>query len=300
MNPAGSAPGNPDPGGVLAAGGVPFLSSEILPPDGSALRAFLDGGASLAAAGARVIFVPDAPGGRVGVDPVMAAVLLQRETGVTCVPHLNCRDRNRTALRSALISAAAAGLRGVKAVTGDPAPGGREPARPVYEISSVELVALAADPGVPRTVCVGHSVAQPEPGPADERLHRKIDAGAHVVITTPALASGPVLAALERVGPLRVPIIASLVFIPSAEIAEFLAAERPEIPMPPGFAAGLRAAPSAAAIRDFAIEVALSFARDLAGRVLGFHVAAPFGRPEGAVPLLKALAEGLPPALPPG
>src|SRR5919108_3383286 len=52
----------------------------------------------------------------------LAAVALAREQGVATVVHVSCRDRNRLALQSQVIGAAALGSEGVLCLYGDPVP----------------------------------------------------------------------------------------------------------------------------------------------------------------------------------
>src|ERR671926_646203 len=53
----------------------------------------------------------------------LAAVALPREQGVRTVVHVSCRDRNRMALQSQVIGAAALGSEGVLCLYGDPVDG---------------------------------------------------------------------------------------------------------------------------------------------------------------------------------
>src|ERR671917_920630 len=52
----------------------------------------------------------------------LAAVALAREQGVATVVHVSCRDRNRLALRSQVVGAAALGSEGILCLYGDPVP----------------------------------------------------------------------------------------------------------------------------------------------------------------------------------
>src|ERR671918_593481 len=52
----------------------------------------------------------------------LAAVALAREQGVATVVHVSCRDRNRLALRSEVVGAAALGSEGILCLYGDPVP----------------------------------------------------------------------------------------------------------------------------------------------------------------------------------
>ena len=53
----------------------------------------------------------------------LAAVALAREQGVATVVHVSCRDRNRMALQSQVVGAAALGSEGVLCLYGDPVEG---------------------------------------------------------------------------------------------------------------------------------------------------------------------------------
>src|SRR5687768_14222576 len=52
----------------------------------------------------------------------LAAVALAREQGVATVVHVSCRDRNRLALQSQVIGAAALESEGILCLYGDPVP----------------------------------------------------------------------------------------------------------------------------------------------------------------------------------
>src|SRR6476660_2168109 len=53
----------------------------------------------------------------------LAAVALAREQGVATIVHVSCRDRNRLALQSQVVGAAALGAEGVLCMQGDPVGG---------------------------------------------------------------------------------------------------------------------------------------------------------------------------------
>src|ERR687892_407979 len=53
----------------------------------------------------------------------LAAVALAREQGVRTVVHVSCRDRNRLALQSQVVGAAALGSEGVLCLYGEPVEG---------------------------------------------------------------------------------------------------------------------------------------------------------------------------------
>ncbi|MFC2019763.1 methylenetetrahydrofolate reductase, partial [Chloroflexota bacterium] len=71
----------------------------------------------------------------------LATCHLVKQAGVEPVLQLTCRDRNRLALQSDLLSASALGINNVLALTGDlPSLGDHPQAKPVYDLDSVQLV----------------------------------------------------------------------------------------------------------------------------------------------------------------
>src|SRR5476649_864359 len=75
----------------------------------------------------------------------LAAASLMVEAGIEPVFQLTCRDRNRIALQGDLLGAATLGIRNILALAGDdPRVGDQPGAKPVYDLSSRELIATAA------------------------------------------------------------------------------------------------------------------------------------------------------------
>lgn len=74
----------------------------------------------------------------------MAAAHLLAGVGVEPVMQFACRDRNRLALQSDLLGAAALGIRNVVCMTGDDVTAGDHPeAKPIYDIDSTHLLRIA-------------------------------------------------------------------------------------------------------------------------------------------------------------
>jgi len=73
----------------------------------------------------------------------LAACHLLKEEGIDPIYQLTCRDRNRLALQSDLLSASALGLRNVLALTGDhPQVGDHPQAKPVFDVDSTQLLQI--------------------------------------------------------------------------------------------------------------------------------------------------------------
>ena len=264
-----------------------MLSAEVLPPDRADRAAVVAAARAVREAGARVLFFPDAPGGRARVDAIAAAAAVRGELGGPCVAHVNCRDRNRVALEAALLTAAFAGIDGIKAVTGDPVC--RDIGQGVYDVGSVGLVGMAVQQAKDLPVFVGHTVGHTDPAGSEARLREKLEVGAHAVVTTPTLDADDLLRTLDRLDPLPVPLLVGLTLIPSSEVLDYLCAELPAFRVPDRLRAALAGSTSPADALQRGLDAAVSVAEAVRDRTRGFHVVPAFGRWQGAVPLLKAL-----------
>ncbi len=258
------------------------LFSELLPPRSADISHTVLEGLSLVAAGAEALFIPDAPGGTPRLESVMAAALLQRELGVPCIPHINCRDRNRVALKGALWAAKAAGLHGVKVVTGDPLPG--RGVTGSWDEDSVSLTRMAYEE-VGLEVVIGHRLDGPGSVDSQVRFLDKVRAGASVAITTPLLEPELAVRVAEECRAAGVRPVVALVAVPSVEVLHYLEQEMHS------FRGSLRAAERLRLAEDPAAE-GVALAREVADRVgdrAGFHVALPFGRAKAGIALLQEL-----------
>jgi methylenetetrahydrofolate reductase (NADPH) len=106
----------------------------------------------------------------------LAAVALAREQGVRTVVHVSCRDRNRLALQSQVVGAAALASEGVLCLHGDPVEGIPR----VKDLTATSLIAEAKRWAKPHDVAVGAVVNPFAPDPDRELrvLQRKLAAGA--------------------------------------------------------------------------------------------------------------------------
>lgn len=130
----------------------------------------------------------------VRMSPVAAAAITARN-GLTPLVQLTCRDRNRIALQSDILGAAAVGAAGVVCMYGDPPETGNQPdAKPVYDLTTLELLRavcrlnegtiLSGDRLSSAPSLLAGAVATPEDSEAAvENLRAKIDAGASLIQT---------------------------------------------------------------------------------------------------------------------
>ena len=118
------------------------ITAEVSPPVSADPAAFI--AAALPLKGiATALNVTDGASAKVHMSSLVAAHFLL-QNGIEPVLQIALRDRNRIALQSDLLGAAALGIRNVLVVSGDdPAAGDHPQAKPVYDLASQELIALA-------------------------------------------------------------------------------------------------------------------------------------------------------------
>src|SRR5215813_11558372 len=119
------------------------ITAEISPPLSADPQHLLEMAMPLAGL-ADAVNVTDGASARVHMSALAAAGILIRH-GVEPILQLTCRDRNRIALQSDLIGAAALGVRNLLILTGDDPRAGDQPdAKPVFDLDSRTLIATAA------------------------------------------------------------------------------------------------------------------------------------------------------------
>ena len=160
-----------------------------------------------------------------------------QEVGMHPIMQMVCRDRNRLALQSELLSAATMGITDVLCLTGDYTTLGDHPdAKPVFDIDSVQLIQAAKGlmeghdmagnelDGEPPTFCLG-CVVNPGAEPLEPqimKLHKKIEAGADFVQTQAVYDPAVLANFMEQAGDLGVPVLAGIVMLKSAGMANYM------------------------------------------------------------------------------
>jgi methylenetetrahydrofolate reductase (NADPH) len=172
------------------------VTAELTPPRGASLDSLTVAVKALKPA-VTAINLTDGAGARVRMSSVAAAIHV-KQLGVEPILQVTCRDRNRIALQSDLLGAAAFGVRNVLALTGDAVEAGDDPdAKAVFDLGSQQLIAALNNMSANGTTLSGIELADaPEffPGAADapfevsgdwtpDSLQGKLDAGARFVQT---------------------------------------------------------------------------------------------------------------------
>ncbi len=165
------------------------------------------------------------------------ACVMLKNAGLTPILQLTCRDRNRIALQSELLGAAALGIENILCLTGDHTKMGDHPgAKPVFDLDSVSLlhtvsqlekgVDLAGNPlvGEPPKFAKG-AVVSPCSDSIDAQLakmERKVMAGAEYFQTQAVFDSEKFIAFMEKAKQFGKPVQLGVIIPKSAGMAKFM------------------------------------------------------------------------------
>jgi homocysteine S-methyltransferase len=271
---------------------------ELLPPKGWLPEKLIEQGRALKAANVQAVSILDGPRAMSRMGSIPAAMVLLRDVGIEPVIHYTCRDRSMLGMLSDLLGAAAAGLRNVLIVTGDPPRMGPYESGAVSEMDSVGLTNLVyrlnhgLDPGgnpigEPTRFVIGVAVNQTATDAERElsRLYWKVDAGAEFAVTQPVFDVDQLARFLKSAERYRIPIVAGLWPLVSLRNAEFLANEVPGITVPERVLVRMRKAQEKGT--DAAIAEGVALAREIkqavTGLVQGVQISAPLGRVDVAL-----------------
>jgi methylenetetrahydrofolate reductase (NADPH) len=230
------------------ASGETIITGEVAPPKGCHLEHMVEEGEFYRGLVAG-INVTDIQSSVMRASSLVGCIKLQ-EAGLPPVLQMVCRDRNRLALQSELLSAAALGITDVLCLTGDYTTLGDHPqAKPVFDLDSVSLLKagktlmegkdMAFYPdrrnpgqfidgeeldGDPPDFCLG-CVVNPGAEPLDPQIYKlkaKIDAGAEFCQTQAVYDPQRFETFMEKVGDVPIPILAGIVVLKSPMMGKFM------------------------------------------------------------------------------
>jgi 5,10-methylenetetrahydrofolate reductase len=167
----------------------------------------------------------------------LAVSSLLKQKGIEPVFQITCRDKNRLALQSDLLSAAALGIENILVLTGDHTTAGDHPeAKPVFDLDSTQLLQAAkmlesgSDmkgnklTGKPPEFCLGAAVnpgADPL-GPQILKMEKKIAAGAEFFQTQAVFDLKTFENFRNKTRHLKSKVLAGIVLLKSAAMARFM------------------------------------------------------------------------------
>jgi 5,10-methylenetetrahydrofolate reductase len=167
----------------------------------------------------------------------LAVCSLLKQKGFEPIFQVTCRDRNRLALQSDILSAAALGIENLLILTGDHTTLGDHPeAKPVFDLDSVQLLEVVRKlqqgtdmkgnklEGVAPKFCVG-AVVNPGADPIEPqiiKMEKKIEAGAEFFQTQAIYDIKTFENFLGKIKHLKTTILGGIVLLKSAGMAKYM------------------------------------------------------------------------------
>lgn len=215
----------------------------------------------------------------------LAVSHLLKKRGAEPIFQLTCRDRNRIALQSDLLSAYVLGIENVLCLTGDYVSLGDHPdAKPVFDLDSVSLIQTA------KALSEGHDLAGQEllgapefcigavvsPGaeplePQIIKMETKLRAGAEFFQTQAVYDLEQFGTFMKQVDHLDVPILGGIILLKSAGMARFMNRNVAGVHVPEHLINRMEEAKDKAAT---SVEIAAELVKGMKGLCQGVHIMA--------------------------
>ena len=216
----------------------------------------------------------------------LATCHLLKEEGLDPVFQVTCRDRNRLALQSDLLSAWVLGIENVLAITGDlPSLGDHPQAKPVYDIDSVQLLWVIKRLNEGYDMVGNELKGKPNffpgavvnPGADTEaafelqliKMEKKIEVGAKFFQTQAIFNVDTFAKFMKRVEGFNIPILAGIIPLKSAGMARFMNKNVAGVSVPEELIDQM--AKTEDKVRT-GIEIAANIIKELKGMCQGVHI----------------------------
>ena len=218
----------------------------------------------------------------------LAVCHLLKERGLEPVFQMTCRDRNRLALQSDLLSAYVLGIENVLAITGDlPALGDHPQAKPVYDLDSVQLLWVISRLNEGYDMVGNELKGKPNffpgavvnPGADTEatfelqliKMEKKIAAGARFFQTQAVYDVDAFAKFMKRVEGFRIPVLAGVIPLKSVGMARYMNKNVAGVFVPEELISKMAAAEDKART---GIGIAANMIKGLGGMCQGVHIMA--------------------------
>lgn len=209
------------------------------------------------------------------------------EMGHDPVMQMTCRDRNRLGMQSDLLGAHIMGIRNILCLTGDyPTVGDHKDAKPVYDLDSVQVMQLVQKLNGGRDLAgnkldgatdymIGAAVTpEADPlGPMLAKFEAKVNAGAQFFQTQAIYHPEQFGSFMQAVRKFKVKVLAGVLLLRNAKMAEFMNANIPGISVPDDMIAELRAAGDQKAL-DVGVDIAVRTIKAIRPHCDGVHIMA--------------------------
>ena len=219
----------------------------------------------------------------------LATCAMMKQAGLTPIYQATCRDRNRLALQSDLLGAAALGIENILCLTGDHTKMGDHPgAKPVFDLDSVSLLYTASQlekgldlagnelVGEPPKFAKG-AVVSPISDSVDAQLakmERKVMAGADYFQTQAVFESEKFIEFMEKAKQFGKPVQLGVIIPKSAGMAKFMNKNVAGVHVPQEMIDALAADKERAKAGITGVEIAAQIIKECRPYVEGVHIMA--------------------------
>ena len=220
------------------------VTSELNPPKGTDLAPLYER-AEMLKGSVDAFNITDSHAAKMSIAPMSVAHLLM-DRGIEPIMQMTSRDKNRIALQSDLLGAAALGVTNVVFMGGDPPKIGDHPDAPgVFDLMSNELISAAS------SLCAGKDMSGAElsgapdlylgavvnPGASDlnaevDKMKSKIDAGAQFLQSQAIYDPASFEKFMNAIAGIKVSILAGIILLKSAKMATYMTENVPGIDVP--------------------------------------------------------------------
>ncbi|HWR44489.1 methylenetetrahydrofolate reductase [Sporomusa sp.] len=236
--------------------------------------------------GLDAINIHDCPNARLRMNSIMAAAVINRETGIETIPHFTCRDRSLLGTQADLLGAHALGIRYLLPTTGDGPQHGPYQSKAVYDYNTARLIEVIKSLNQGRdangevlkgqtqfTVAATATPAAVNLDAEMDNVLKKITAGADFFQTQPVYDAVQALKFIEKAKAFGKPVLLGLMPLKSLKMAEFVNKNVAGVTVPPDILTEMEQGKTG-------FEVACEFIRQVYRQVDGLHI---FGMGDVAV-----------------
>jgi methylenetetrahydrofolate reductase (NADPH) len=260
-----------------------IITSEVGPPKGTNIMPHIEE-AELLKEKADAFNVTDMQSSVMRLGSLAVCKLLV-ERGLEPIYQLTCRDRNRLALQSDLLSAAVFGIRNVLLLTGDHTVLGDHPqAKPVFDLDSVSLLKVASGLMKGKDMVGNELDGKPDfflgavvnPGyePMELQLlkmEKKIEEGARFFQTQAVYDLPTFEAFMKEAFRFDVPVLGGIVLLKSAGMARFMNENVAGVNVPDRYIKMMAAADKKERSK-ISIQIAAELVKGMKGLCQGIHI----------------------------
>jgi 5,10-methylenetetrahydrofolate reductase len=264
------------------------VTAEVGPPKGFHIEHLLEEAETYLKGRVHAVNVTDSQSSIMRLGSLATCKMLM-DKGITSIFQLTCRDRNRIALQSDILSAALFGIENILCLTGDHTTLGDNPqAKPVFDLDSVSLLHLvkklesgedmAGNPldGEPPKFSKG-AVVSPCSDSVDVQLakmERKVKAGAEYFQTQAVYEPEKFISFMEKAKQFGVPVQLGIVIPKNAGMAKYMNANVAGISVPDSMIAELQADKEKTKAGITGVEISARIIRECKSYCQGVHIMA--------------------------